>query len=145
MSKINKKKDKIALTRDEPIAISDGYPVFSFRYMTTANKYTFKHFGNNMRDAHAAYESLHSRLYEISNHKWWHWYDLGYKSNGGLEMINAHQLRFSPAENSMLDDKKVIVLKFYRGKYRIIGLKQENNDTLFVIGFDFDFSAYDHG
>lgn len=69
---------------------------------------------------------------------------LGRKEDlGGSETILKSQVRFQPSGFIMSEDEKVYVLRFGAGmKYRLLGVRREN--VLCVIGYDFNYSAYDH-
>jgi hypothetical protein len=47
---------------------------------------------------------------------------------------------------SLSEDSKIIVFRFNNQKSRILGVRsQECNSILYIIGYDWDFSAYNHG
>ena len=55
-------------------------------------------------------------------------------------------LRFAANGYQFSSDEKVIVFRFgINSGYRLLGIKGNDSNILYVIGYDFDFSAYDHG
>lgn len=47
---------------------------------------------------------------------------------------------------SLSDDSKIIVFRFNNQKNRILGVRsQECSSILYIIGYDWNYSAYDHG
>lgn len=119
------------------------YPVFCFKYLTTNNKYNIKYF-NKFRDREKAYSALFYTIHELQKQSWEDIYNKNRKH--GLETIPSNIVKFSPNGLKLTPDTKLISIRFNRDKYRLIGIKSEKNkDVLHVIGFDFNYSAYDHG
>ncbi|MBQ9348156.1 MAG: hypothetical protein IJT94_12625 [Oscillibacter sp.] len=91
-------------------------------------------------------EGLLRRFEELTKSSWAKLGSLP-KNSGGYETITARQLRFKGSDLNK-DDNKVWVFRFdtWQGhdKGRIIGFKDSPCSAFFVIGFDFDFSAYSH-
>lgn len=83
------------------------------------------------------------RLTEISGETWVYWQSLS--KNHGIETFSAKQLKFSPSRYKFASDEKVIVFRFFNQDFRIIGFKDSRLPTYYIIGFDFDYSAYNHG
>ena len=47
---------------------------------------------------------------------------------------------------NLADDSKIIVFRFNNQNARLLGVRsQECSSILYIIGYDWDFSAYDHG
>ena len=48
-----------------------------------------------------------------------------------------------------MDDEKIYIFRFKtadnKNNGRILGFKKDRCPIYYIIGFDFDFSAYDHG
>lgn len=151
MSKVKKKCDhpKLSAKDDDSRCSSDQYPWISFRYMTRNKDYSLdaldKMHGTNRETTLLC---LHNKLQEISSNPWTYWSQLRKKS--GLESIQYDRLRFKANEEAPLtSDATVYVFRFDThlgtGTGRIIGFKDSPCATLHIIGYDFDFSAYDHG
>jgi len=135
---ISNKPQKLKIQK----SIAPSYPnnpSFSFCYLTTNKKYNFESLDKGKQKEWSA--ALVDRMIEISKEDWIYWF--GLPKNKGIETIPYEKVNFSPNEIGISDDEKVIVFRFNSQKGRIIGFKV---DTIFyIIGFDFDFSAYDHG
>lgn len=126
---------------------SDQYPWFSFRSMTKNAKY-------NLTDLPAGTVreqvlwGLYTRLNELSHQPWLYWTQQPKRT--GLETLSYHQLNFSADPDAGLTkDTTIYVFRFDThqgaGQGRIIGYKKAPCAVLYIIGFDLDFSAYDHG
>lgn len=120
---------------------------FSFCYITDKRKFNLSYFDSQNSNAS---KKLIKTIETISQFTWT---DLGKKGrkNGGFEMLplsslNADitdRLEESLKENTS-SDTKLHVFRF--GDYRLVGLKTGHcRATLHILGFDWDFSLYDHG
>ena len=47
--------------------------------------------------------------------------------------------------NIISDDTKLIVFRFNKGIYRLIGLKSVESNIFNILAIDWDFSLYNHG
>lgn len=127
---------------------SDQYPWISFRYMTASKDHSIKFLDSlESSERNDTVMSLYKRLEEISQSPWSVW--MNQCKRTGLETIYCHQLKFSPGGGiSLTKDTAIYVFRCdtYRGKGqgRIIGFKASPCSTLHIIGYDFDFSAYEH-
>ena len=64
----------------------------------------------------------------------------------GAETLSMDDLRFAANGYQFSNDQKVIVFRFGgNSSYRLLGVKGNESNVLYVIGYDFDFSAYNHG
>jgi hypothetical protein len=120
-------------------------PAFSFGYLTTTKKYTLGYISDS-NDRRTAIENVYNKLAEIGTENWLHWYENGKKH--GLETLYAGDLSFSPSRKRLTPDEKVIVfrVKSYAGKEgRILGIREDGCPILHIIGYDFNYSAYNHG
>lgn len=115
---------------------------FSLEYITMNASHTFDYFGKNMREELAARQSLSVLLKELSRRSWMEIAQIGKKTQCGFETLPAMQLRFTPSGYEFSRDEKVWVFRFGKQQYRLIGIQDDR--TLYVIGYDFDFSAYNH-
>ena len=93
-------------------------------------------------------KKLFEKLEEISQLTW---KELQNKPREtGYEMIQISEFNVNLndiKENLKLsDDSKIIVFRFNNQKCRILGIPStECNSILYIIGYDWDFSAYNHG
>ena len=134
--KISKEEDnnKVSIKKDI------DYPVFSFKHITTNKKYNINHF-NKARDKAKAYGALFYIMDVFQNRSWLESMNLDKKN--GFETISYKELNFNPKGFSLAKDDKLLIVRFKRGYYRMIGMKEDN--IFHVFGFDFNYSAYDHG
>lgn len=121
---------------------------FSFCYLTANGSFNFDYFNSSQkRECETIKASLYDRLEELSKYKW---IDLMALPKGhGFETIPVSRLKFQPSEMDDISGQKAIVFRFkgVNGKdCRIIGIKEDHCSAVcHVIGYDFDYSAYDHG
>ena len=134
--KISKEEDnnKVSIKKDI------DYPVFSFKHITTNKKYNINYF-NKPRDKAKAYGALFYIMDVFQNRSWLESMNLDKKN--GFETISYKELKFNPKSFDLARDDKLLVVRFKRGDYRMIGMKEDN--IFHVFGFDFNYSAYDHG
>ena len=122
---------------------SEEYPVFSFRYLTTNKNYTLDCFAKAQKNERGrTANELFLKLLFISNNSW---KNLGLSDKyTSYETIQYVQLNFQPNELIIKPDEKIHIFRFgHDNNSRLICYKK--NTTLFIIGYDFNFSAYDHG
>lgn len=125
------------------------HPWFSFRYMTSNGKHSAKSIDAlHAREKSQTLSSLIHRFEELSSRPWTYWLQMGKAI--GFETLDYGSLTFSAAPTAKIsDDTAVYIFRFdtYRGngKGRIIGFKESRCPVLHVIGYDIDFSAYNHG
>ena len=63
---------------------------------------------------------------------------------GGFEKLPRARIQFRPSWN-LPEDENVLIFRFKSSDYRMLCVKDKKREVLYIIGFDFDFSAYDHG
>ena len=127
---------------------SEQYPHITFRYLTNNDHYNFDYVKKlDGKDQNSLCTRLIDYFQIFTSFPWIYWYSLG-KNTGGIETFPVKSLRFDANGKLFTKDEKAIVLRFdsHLGnkKARIIGFKDNPCSTFFVIGFDFDFSAYSH-
>ena len=138
MSKIKKfTQQKTFVTQTKRSHIS-----LSWQYMTSNKKFTLDYFADDVRSKSQAMEGIFELIHEISSHDWTEILSRRKKSFGGCESIWAKQIKFSPSGYTLSDDEKIFVFRF-KHKFRLLGI--QDKDILYVIGYDFDHSAYNHG
>ncbi len=144
MPKLKQKIPPLKMTKPtQPVKVPDK-PVLSFAYLTTNSKYNFDYFGKDKHNRITAKAELIDRLIQLTQETWVYWQSLS-KFQGGLETLKASDICFSPKDYEFSEDEKVIVFRFCSGDYRIIGFQNSSSPTYYIIGFDFNYSAYDHG
>lgn len=121
---------------------------FGFSHMTRNKNYTFDNVAVGNKSA--AYEALLNKLNYLCR------IDIGEAGRRGkklgAERIEYKQLsasfqRVCDTSAIVSKDSKVVVFQFGKhNNYRLICKDDLNHSNLMhIIGFDFDFSAYDHG
>ena len=83
-------------------------------------------------------------MQEISRHTLLELRDRGKESFGGFEKLPRARIQFRPSWN-LPEDENVLIFRFKSSDYRMLCVKDKKREVLYIIGFDFDFSAYDHG
>lgn len=138
--KISKSKPNISAT-----CLNDNKsPVFSFAHVTSNKNYCFDFFNNN-RDNLECRKALDELLALLSNSAWKELSGRRKAIAGGFETLYFDFLNFQPQNIALKKDEKIFVFRFGKGDaYRLMGFKKECNCTLYIIGYDFDHSAYDH-
>lgn len=141
-SKKVKMKSKLQNSQNCP-----STPSFSFVYLTKNKKYNFDYFTDKMKvELKEKQADLTKRLIEISQQTWQYWYNQS-KFNG-IETLDFTAIRFTPNNLELSPDEKIIVFRFSSGNCRMLGVKNQDCSscaTYYIIGFDFDYSAYNHG
>lgn len=115
---------------------------FSWKYITANQKYTFGYF-SKFRDEVEARKELSKLLFSLSNMTW---LDIAGKSKTdwcGSELLANRVLKFKPTNYEFSQDEKFVSFRFGSQRYRLLGVIE--NNTLCIIGYDFDHSAYNHG
>lgn len=115
----------------------------SWRYMTTNKNFTLDYFKSNIRNKCKAMEDIFTLANEISSHNWINLLGRGKENFGGCESLKVNQLNFSPSDYKFSKDEKILSFRFSNNHYRLVGIQK--NDILYVIGYDFNYSAYNHG
>lgn len=125
---------------------SEQKPWFAFDRLTTNSRYNL----DNLRPGHdreSTLLGLYERLRELSSESWLHWSQQS--KFQGTEIMRLGDLSFQPGGEPLPKDEAIYVLRFdtYQGRRegRIIGFKDDPCAVFHIIGFDIDFSAYDHG
>lgn len=128
--------------------VSKQYPCVSFRYLTSNSRHSLDFIRKqNLSDRDKTLSGLLEKIRSITQTTWEKLGSLP-KDGDGYETLSTKDLTFRGV-NDYQEDQKVCVFRFdtWQGhnKGRIIGLKESPNSTFFIIGFDFDFTAYKHG
>ncbi len=121
---------------------------FSFRYFTDKKDFSLDYFNGQARDKLKAYEALHEKMAQLSEFT-----TEQCKQNGkisgceGIPYVNFNQGFKSIIDNCEIisRDSKMSVFRFGNQNYRLIcktGIK--DNNVLYIIGMDWNFSAYPH-
>lgn len=148
MSKFKESSHKPKIPAKPSACPEEQYPHFSFRYMTTNNRYSISSIEKlDTSQQSAVLNGLVRRMEEITKNNWVFWGNQR-KGQHGYETIPQQQLRFS-GTYPLTEDAKLIVFRFDthlgKGCGRIIGFKKSPCSAYYVIGFDLGYNAYNHG
>ncbi len=122
--------------------------LFEFGHITDKKDYSLNVLLNS--DDRKALQSYFELLSAISEATWEELKIRSKKIKGGYEMLeysNFNTLIANKYNSNMSLDTKLLVFRFGKGDaYRMIGYKSHNcSRVIHVLGFDLDFSLYDHG
>jgi len=140
---LKNKKTNNRISQNQAVQSKDDRIGFSFVYLTTNTDHNFLYFKKNKSECYKVKAALYDRIEEITKEPWLYWY--GQSKFNGIETIPAKEIKFKPSGYEFSDGDKVIVFRFNGDKGRIIGVKLDSSPFYYVIGFDFDYSAYNHG
>lgn len=118
----------------------------SFQFLTKNNRHNFNFFSKtNFRLKTSAFEQLFEFLQTLTSKTQLEIANL--PKERGFELIALSQLKFKPAL-TLGQDTKICVFRFgdnsNGGDYRLLGFFEHGQNVLEIIGFDFDYSAYNH-
>lgn len=124
-----------------------GRVIFSFCYMTSNPIHNFKYYKKaDKNNELLARQHLSQFLMELSSNTWM---EIGKRRKDqkcGIDSIPYNRIVFSPVELSPSEDSKVFSFRFGNAdSFRLLGIKEKDCPVLHIIGYDFNFSAYDHG
>lgn len=146
----NKQKTKFNIEKAKTqhlMSHDDKKIAFSLTYLTSNKRYTFDYYNNKQKnDRSKAINELYNRLFEISHMTWEELKALDKKR--GYENLPYGEIGFSilhEVELKISKDSNIQIIRFDKGTKRILGIKQKSCPILHIIGFDFDYSAYNHG
>lgn len=132
----------------EQCLANDNHIVISFKYSVKDKKHTIENKVKNNQKCNDDMQMLFKKLEEISKTTW---KQLKNEPKGiGYEMIPISRFNINmeniKRELMLSDDSKIIVFRFGKGqRYRILGTTcKDCSSILYIIGYDWDYSAYDH-
>ncbi len=121
------------------------YPVICLRHLTTNSDHNFDYFKKDKNKKLEAYENFLQKVEEIQKSTWKELM-LADKFKG-FETLENSQIKFKGKEVRHLvsADTKIYILRFGKD-YRLLGFKTSRcSNSFHVIGFDFNYTAYNHG
>lgn len=142
------KKLKQELCPDKVCSSKNSHLGFSLEMLTDSKKYTFDYFASNVRNECDARKYLDALLKEVSSHSWIELGKRGRKQLGGFEKIPYDSCTEAIFKRSGLTpDANIWSFTFGTGisDYRMLAYKYSRCDILYILGFDFDHSVYNHG
>lgn len=132
----------------EKCLANDNHIVISFKYSVKDKKHTIENKVTNKQKCNDDIKMLFKKLEEISKITWEKLQNQ--PRQVGYEMIPISRFDINmdniKKELDLSDDSKIIVFRFGKGqRYRILGATcKECSSILYIIGYDWDYSAYDH-
>lgn len=121
----------------------DGTPSFSMKYLTKDFAYRAERFEKQPADRLQMLDGLYRLMDQLGNMTWTAWI-MRNKRQGGPEKISKDQIKSTIIPKDA--EQQSFFLSVYFGnadKYRLLGFRED--DVFYIIGFDLDFSAYNHG
>jgi hypothetical protein len=119
-----------------------------FKCFTDSKNYSFEHFSKGGANTLAAMKECFNEFVFLSDRTWLELMQLG-KEQGGAERFLYTAFRpelFKNLKFTITPDEKLYVFRFGGNKYRLVGHRcTECRRVLHVLGFDFDFTLYNHG
>ena len=116
-------------------------PLFSFNYMTKNKKFNFEHKDKVLIKKFSCL--LLQKIKELEN-KFTIKQLFVLHNKKVFESLCINKINFSPCGITVSSDTKIYVFRVTKD-YRMICLYSDIAPIFHIIGFDFDFSAYDHG
>lgn len=127
---------------------NNNHIILSFKYSINNKNYTIEKQTNSREKCNKVIQKLFDRLEEISKLTWKELQNRPKET--GYEMIPISEFNINLANIkkclNLSDDSKIIVFRFNNQKCRILGVRSaECSSILYIIGYDWDYSAYNHG
>lgn len=117
----------------------------SYEIITDDDNYIFKHFVD-IREQIKAREALDELLKEMCSNTWKDLQKRNKYQRGGFERISSADVKKSICKSKQLPtEADIIVFRFGGDKYRLLGYKRSRCHIFYILGYDFDYTAYDHG
>lgn len=124
-----------------------SHVLFSFAYLTSHKEHNLDYFHK-----HPGGNEARSLIHLLDNLQFWSastWNQLKELSHKerGYEEIGVDELRTNILDNlpvALSATDKVTIFRFGESG-RLAGIHPEDSPVFYVLGFDFDFSLYDHG
>lgn len=148
MSRVAKSpQPKLKALRETSPAVVPKISV-TLRYLTVNKSFNFEFFGKNFRAKATAFEQLTEFLRRLTSKTLLQISMLSKTDDCGFETLPFAQIKISPNGVILGKDTKIHVFRFGNsgtgGDYRLLGFFETGQAILNIIGFDFNYSAYDH-
>lgn len=120
-----------------------NYPSFSFEFLTSQSEFNFDYFKSDHESANEAKAALIDKMILLAQEDW---KDLEHLTKRtGFELINHSEIKIKNDHIPFELPEKYIIFRFDKQKFRLIGFKLKSNPVFYILGFDFNYSAYNHG
>lgn len=127
---------------------NNNHIILSFKYSVNNKNYKIEKITKSKGKNNKTIQKLFEKFEEISNLTWKELQNRPKET--GYEMIPISEFNINldniKRDLKLSDDSKIIVFRFNSQNCRLLGVRsQECSSILYIIGYDWDFSAYDHG
>ncbi len=121
--------------------------ILSFKYSIKDKKHSIEHIFKTKDNNKKIIKNLFEKFEELSNLTWKELQNRPKQS--GYETIPISEFRINldniKKDLELADDSKIIVFRFNNQNSRLLGVKSSQcKSVLYIIGYDWDFSAYRH-
>lgn len=128
----------------------DQFVFLDFGHITKQKKYCYEALLEKQKNDPLILQSFFRMIVEMSQLTW---AELAHRSKfqiGGYEPLSLWKFNvaiWDQLDPTMTEDVKLLVFRFGKGQaYRMIGYKSSGcRHALHILGFDLDYSLYDHG
>lgn len=122
--------------------------LLSFKHSINNKKYKIDNITSAKVKCNKIMKTLFEKFEEISNLTWRELQNRPKQT--GYETIPISEFKINldniKSELNLSDDSKIIVFRFNNQDSRLLGVRScECSSILYIIGYDWDFSAYNHG
>lgn len=120
----------------------------SFEYSIKDKKHLIEMKTKAKEKCNKIIENLFKKLQEISTLTWKELQNRPKETGYETIPISEFKINFEniKQELKLSDDSKIIVFRFNNQQCRILGVRsKECSSILYIIGYDWDYSAYNHG
>ena len=126
---------------------SNGNIVLSFKYSINDKDHSIDYLTKSKANNKKTIQNLFKKFEELSNLKWKDF--INKPKEIGYEAIAISQFKIDLSnikkELKLSNDSKIIVFRFDNQKARLLGVKsKECSAILYIIGYDWNYTAYKH-
>ncbi len=133
---------------DNKCIANNNYIILSFKYSVKNKNYTMEKHGKAKEKCNKIIQNLFEKLEDISQITWKELQNRPKETGYETIPISEFKISFDNLKKklNLSDDSKIIVIRFNNQKCRILGVpSQECSSILYIVGYDWDYSAYNHG
>ena len=121
--------------------------ILSFKYSIKDKRHSIEHIFKTKDNNKKVIQNLFAKFQELSNLTWKELQNRPKQS--GYETIPISEFKINldniKKDLELADDSKIIVFRFNNQNSRLLGVKSAKcKSILYIIGYDWDFSAYQH-
>lgn len=122
--------------------------ILSFKYSIKDKKHTIDFILNEKGNNKKTIENLFKKFSELSSLTWKDFINKPKETAYEMIPISSFNINLDniKKELNLSDDSKIMVFRFDNQKKRLLGVRsKECHSILYIIGYDWNYSAYDHG